>query len=796
MATANELLSSVDEQVFIIDADLRTIIIPSTITNLGVESDDEVLRIPFRMPAHYCGIDLSTFVIRINYLNANNEPDVYEVTDSEVQLDDTITFSWLVGRHAAEYKGDVHFIVCLKDIDDSGIVLREFNTTVATLPILEGLETEKKIVTDYFDILEQWKKSLFKDSIGKVSPDGTSVIFNDTDTNVAGTKAFRILSGSPTVDGGVYHLDSVEGLEIGMTFTLHLYDPADDGDNARYDDFGTITDIRTFKAGLPQVSVSNYTAYSYGENAPDEFHEKSYFRISGRPDLGTEWLEGYAFVGGTENKAIGRGSAVFGKGSVANDACALVGGRECYANYAGTASGWKNKAIGQRSTANVGDGNKAYGTDSDVGGVHCESSKEAVASFVRGWFLKAVAKAQAVVGSFNKVLTDAKFIVGIGTSEKDRRNGLVVYDDGCVEIAGKVSADGINLNDTINDAISPIIQTDKLPSKGKTNKIYCAPAENDSVGKLFDKYLWMNLGRHYDALYSDDKVWNGTIIMPHEGDGTEESPYEITCAEELAYVVRSGGGFYYKLTTDIYLNNPNAVNWQTGDINNRYTVKEWPHSETADVYNPMRNGTVIDGNGFFVYGLYRNGKDTAGGEDGCALIPSIESGATITIKNLGIDNAYIKTSSQTGVLFAIVNNAKAIVDNVQIGENVTVADTTAGNGAGILVGYGYGSGANVTAINCAVMNGSGLGLFGKEFSATRTAINCYIANGSITTCTRAANIVTAKNCYATAGEHGTIITIDQMQGPNALNNMLLGEAYQTTKTYPMLTTFAYGWELI
>lgn len=163
MATANELLSMAaqEDRVFVIDVDRREIIIPSTVPNLGVTSDDDVNVVPFKMPATYCNADLSKFEFRINYLNASGEPDVYDVNDVSIE-DGIVTFSWLVGRHAAKYKGDVKFSVCCKEVDaTSGKVLREFNTAVASRPILEGLETGEQAIAEYNDIFEQWKAQLF-----------------------------------------------------------------------------------------------------------------------------------------------------------------------------------------------------------------------------------------------------------------------------------------------------------------------------------------------------------------------------------------------------------------------------------------------------------------------------------------------------------------------------------------------------------------------------------------------------------------------------------------------------------
>lgn len=154
MATADELLSTLDtDKTLIIDKDLRVITIPSNVKNLGVESDDDVLRLKFSMPRMYGDVDLSGFSIYINYMNAKNTGDVY-VVDDKIIADDTITFSWLVGRVALAYKGNVRFIVCMKKHDDNSNVIQEYNTTIASLPVLEGLETGETVIQQNPDIIE------------------------------------------------------------------------------------------------------------------------------------------------------------------------------------------------------------------------------------------------------------------------------------------------------------------------------------------------------------------------------------------------------------------------------------------------------------------------------------------------------------------------------------------------------------------------------------------------------------------------------------------------------------------
>lgn len=162
MATASELLAGIEEvdKTLVIDNYLRVINIPSSIKTLGVEFDDEVLKLDFRMPRYVSDTDLSKFSISINYINSNGESDVYTVNDRAV-YNQSITFSWLVGPTATRYKGNTKFNVCLKTADAEGVIQKEFNTTIATLPVLEGLEVDERVVTNYTDIIEQWRQELF-----------------------------------------------------------------------------------------------------------------------------------------------------------------------------------------------------------------------------------------------------------------------------------------------------------------------------------------------------------------------------------------------------------------------------------------------------------------------------------------------------------------------------------------------------------------------------------------------------------------------------------------------------------
>lgn len=153
-ALAKADVSAEETEICTIDNGLRTITIPSGLQTVGVESDEDVRRLYFQMPKQYHEVDLSGFNIRINFMNANNSGDVYAVTDKAIS-GDNITFSWLVGRNALAYKGNIRFIVCLKKTDAEGVVQKEFNTTLAQLTVLEGLETTEQVIQENPDIIEQ-----------------------------------------------------------------------------------------------------------------------------------------------------------------------------------------------------------------------------------------------------------------------------------------------------------------------------------------------------------------------------------------------------------------------------------------------------------------------------------------------------------------------------------------------------------------------------------------------------------------------------------------------------------------
>lgn len=64
---------------FIIDNNLRQIIIPDGMNILGVTGDIEVKCVSFEMPRYYNGIDMSEFDIFVDYENAKGYRNYYNI---------------------------------------------------------------------------------------------------------------------------------------------------------------------------------------------------------------------------------------------------------------------------------------------------------------------------------------------------------------------------------------------------------------------------------------------------------------------------------------------------------------------------------------------------------------------------------------------------------------------------------------------------------------------------------------------------------------------------------------------
>lgn len=282
-------------------------------------------------------------------------------------------------------------------------------------------------------------------------------------------------------------------------------------------------------------------------------------------------------------------------------------------------------------------------------------------------------------------------------------------------------------------------------------------------------------------------LWDGKLSQP---TATNNGYILISNASELAWVISNGGSAdaKYMLTDDIYINSPSKVDWSTGrSLDSDYTINSWfDHAKSFQ--------GEIDGNGCVVYGLYWNSPGSSSGLYGTGLIPLASGNATI--KNLGVDCAYMNSHSASAFVGVAGNNIAITIDKCYAGEDVTLV---AGRDAGVFGGRIQGT---VTVTNCyslaSATGGTSNGLLGDIWSSS-TIDNSYNANGPVSYGTNTSYFVKATNVYATSvsqSADGTkimktpvVITSDRMQGDSALSAMVIGNAFEATDSYPTLKVF-------
>ncbi len=128
----------------------RVLNIPESLQTVGVKTDNKVERIYFEFDRYFDGFnDFSEFNFYINYINANGDGDVYYCDDLTVE-DDSVVFSWLTDNKLYALNGTAQFTVRAMHSDG-----RKWNTTIAQLTILDGLETQEAVVEQDYDFINQ-----------------------------------------------------------------------------------------------------------------------------------------------------------------------------------------------------------------------------------------------------------------------------------------------------------------------------------------------------------------------------------------------------------------------------------------------------------------------------------------------------------------------------------------------------------------------------------------------------------------------------------------------------------------
>lgn len=211
-----------EKKIYKIDLDTRVVMVPAGEV-IGVYHDKDVNRLTFEVPGIYKGIDLTGYQISINYMNEEEQKDVYLVEDMLVTMNmnnkpESIQFSWLVGATACAMPGTVGFTVCFKKLDSEGNILNEINTKLTKMKVLEGCEAvedeiEERYMTDLAgqlykeldkvkkrgsDIKKELAEIVTEKGVETASTDSFDVIINNAKEIQTGISLTQVIGTSTT----------------------------------------------------------------------------------------------------------------------------------------------------------------------------------------------------------------------------------------------------------------------------------------------------------------------------------------------------------------------------------------------------------------------------------------------------------------------------------------------------------------------------------------------------------------------------------------------------------------------
>ena len=215
MSQADELLETMsDEEILaqagdpaeeghiVINSD-RTITVPDELKRIAVQFDHNIETVTFDCPSRWDGIDMSLMQIYINYRCPDNTIGSYVVDKEEVTIDDTdnsiMHFNWKISRNVTKVKGNLMFLVCIKEVDEEGNKITHWNTELCKdLYVSEGLEAEASVLDDYPDIITQLLERMDHvearvyipsvDANGNISWSNTEGMANPPSANIKGPK--------------------------------------------------------------------------------------------------------------------------------------------------------------------------------------------------------------------------------------------------------------------------------------------------------------------------------------------------------------------------------------------------------------------------------------------------------------------------------------------------------------------------------------------------------------------------------------------------------------------------------
>lgn len=158
---------------FTIDPFTRQVKNDSTTKTTIVQFDHNSERLTFELPVLDGHAATLCDLIEIHYINISADgkkqnAGVYEVDDIKADGEKTV-FTWLISQEATQLAGSLNFFIVLKCTENGVTVYRWGTEIFKNLPVSDGMNNGEAVLTEYPDILAQWKTQLFDASATAVS---------------------------------------------------------------------------------------------------------------------------------------------------------------------------------------------------------------------------------------------------------------------------------------------------------------------------------------------------------------------------------------------------------------------------------------------------------------------------------------------------------------------------------------------------------------------------------------------------------------------------------------------------
>lgn len=168
MAQVDELLNAEDlnyedtstystpgEGVYVEVNEKRVVTVPDELKTIGVQYDNKVNRLPFRIPRHWDGQDLFDMSIYINYKLPDGTTASHYVNQKTAEDENTIRFDWVINHNVTQKAGNITFLVCAKKTDGENDTIHWNSELCKDIWVSEGLECDEEIIETYPETIQQ-----------------------------------------------------------------------------------------------------------------------------------------------------------------------------------------------------------------------------------------------------------------------------------------------------------------------------------------------------------------------------------------------------------------------------------------------------------------------------------------------------------------------------------------------------------------------------------------------------------------------------------------------------------------